>query len=53
MHIDAGWGIVAGSDIVAGAAVRAGECVNALGDIEAGEGYGVYAGLSARRDAWP
>lgn len=53
LHIDAGWGIVAGSDIVAEGAIRAGECVVSAGDIEVGEGHGVYAGLSARRDAWP
>ena len=53
MHIDAGWGIIAGEDIVAEGAVRAGECVSASGDVGAGDGYGVYAGLSARRDAWP
>ena len=53
MHIDAGWGIVAGSDITCDGAIRAGECIVSGGVIRTGAGFNLYAGLSARRDAWP
>jgi hypothetical protein len=53
MHIDAGWGIVAGSDIAGDGAIRAGECIVSGGSIRPGAGFGLCAGLSARRDAWP
>ena len=52
MHIDAGWGIVAGSDITAEGAIRAGECVVSGASVRTGAGFSLYAGLSARRDAW-
>ena len=53
MHIDAGWGIVAGSDITGEGAIRAGECIVSGGSVRPGAGFSLYAGLSARRDAWP
>lgn len=51
-HLEAGWGIKAAEDIVAQACIRAGESLRAEGEIRAGCGYGVFAGLSVRRDAW-
>lgn len=53
MHIDAGWGIVAGADITGEGAIRAGECIVSGGSVRPGAGFSLCAGLSARRDAWP
>jgi len=52
-HIEAGWGLKAGADISAQGAIRAGEGIEAAGEIRCGAGYGIYAGLLVRRDAWP
>lgn len=51
-HIDSAWGIKAADDILAQGTIRAGEGVEAGGDIGCGAGYGIYAGLQVRRDAW-
>lgn len=51
-HLEAGWGIKAAEAIVAQGCIRAGESLCAEGEIRAGCGYGVFAGLSVRRDAW-
>jgi len=51
-HLEAGWGIKATDAIVAQGCIRAGESLAAEGDIRAGCGYGVFAGLAVRRDAW-
>lgn len=51
-HLDAGWGVKAAEAIVAQGCIRAGESLCAEGEIRAGCGYGVYAGLSVRRDSW-
>lgn len=52
MHLLAGWGIRARGDIAAGGAIRVGESLWADGYITAGDGYGVYAGMDVRVDAW-
>ncbi|EGJ10750.1 hypothetical protein [Rubrivivax benzoatilyticus] len=52
VHLDAGWGVVAGGDIVAEGAIRAGESLVAGGEVRSGDGYGVHAGSSVRREAW-
>jgi len=51
-HLEAGWGIKATDAILAHGCIRAGESLNAEGEIRAGCGYGVVAGLSVRRNAW-
>lgn len=51
-HIQAGWGIRTGGDLLARGAIRAGESLAAGGRIEAGPGYGVFAGLDIPRDSW-
>ncbi|ANN73634.1 hypothetical protein ACL598_21590 [Bordetella bronchialis] len=51
-HVDAGWGIRAAGSIVVQGAIRAGESIRAGGEIRAGAGYGIYAGLDVRDDAW-
>ena len=51
-HLEAGWGIKADEAIVAHGCIRAGESLCTDGEIRAGCGYGVFAGLSVRRDAW-
>jgi hypothetical protein len=51
-HLEAGWGIKAVDSIAAHGCIRAGESLAAEGKIQAGCGYGVFAGLSVRRDAW-
>ncbi|MGV3743437.1 MAG: hypothetical protein ACO1NO_14120, partial [Burkholderiaceae bacterium] len=51
-HIDAEWGIKSGGSIKADGAIKAGESLFALGEIRSGEGYGVYAGLNIRSEAW-
>lgn len=50
-HLEAQWGVRAGGDLRAGGAIRAGESLQAR-RIEAGDGYGVYAGLAVRQDSW-
>ncbi len=52
-HVQAGWGIRALGDIRAACSIRAGESLDAEGDILAGEGYGVYAGMNVQMHAWP
>jgi hypothetical protein len=52
MHIEAGWGVVAGSDITSEGAFRAGESIVSGGVIRTGTGFGLYAGLSTRSDTW-
>lgn len=52
MHLEAGWGIRAGGGIGAQGSIKAGESLQAEGDICAGHGYGVYAGLSVSMDTW-
>lgn len=51
-HLEAGWGIRADGSIVVDGAIRAGEGIESGEEIRAGDGYGVYAGLAVRRDAW-
>ncbi|OZI74887.1 hypothetical protein [Bordetella genomosp. 12] len=51
-HLDAGWGIKARGDIRAEGSIRAGESLAAEGCIEAGAGYGVYAGVEVCEPAW-
>jgi hypothetical protein len=51
-HLDAGWGIRSQGAIRVGGAIRAGESISAAREIRAGEGYGIYAGLDVRADAW-
>jgi hypothetical protein len=50
--VDVGWGICAAGDVSAAGAVRVGESIAAEGHIRCGEGYGIYAGLHVREDAW-
>ena len=45
-YIDAGWYIKAGGCIKVGKSIKAGTYIHSLKFIEAGEGYGVYAGLN-------
>ena len=52
MHLEAGWGIKSAGAIEAQGAVKAGESLCAHGEICAGTGYGVYAGLSVQVDTW-
>ena len=51
-HIEAGWGIKAGGDILAGGSIRAGESLDAQGEIRAGAGYGIFAGLCVQKQDW-
>lgn len=51
-HLDAGWGIRVGGTLRADGAIRAGESICAGDEILAGPGYGIYAGLVVRADAW-
>lgn len=51
-HLEAGWGIKAADGIAAQGCIRAGESLATEGEIRAGGGYGVFAGLSVRRDGW-
>ncbi len=51
-HLDAGLGIRASGPISAGGAIRAGESIWTEGELSAGPGYGVYAGLAVALDAW-
>lgn len=51
-HLYAGWGIKALEDIGAAGAISAGESLFSHGEIAAGEGYGVYAGLNVPEHAW-
>ena len=51
-HLDAGWGIRVGGAVRAEGAIRAGESISAGDEILAGLGYGIYAGLVVRSDAW-
>lgn len=52
-HIQAGWGIKALGDIRAACSIRVGETLQAEGEIAAGPGYGVFAGMNVQMDAWP
>lgn len=52
-HIQAGWGIKALGDIRAACSIRSGETLQADGEIAAGEGYGVFAGMNVQMQAWP
>ena len=52
-HIQAGWGIKAQGDIRAACSIRSGETLQADGEIAAGPGYGVFAGMNVQMDAWP
>ena len=45
--------MIAGFEDVSSGAIRAGECIVSGGSVRAGAGFSLYAGLSARRDAWP
>ena len=51
-HLDAGWGIKAGECIHAQGAIKAGESLCAGGEICAGPGYGVFAGLHVQQETW-
>jgi hypothetical protein len=51
-HLEAGWGIKAGGDLRAGGAIRSGEGIEAEGEVHAGPGYGVFAGLVVQREEW-
>lgn len=48
----AGWGIRAMESMTAAAAISAGESLYSEGEIRAGEGYGIYAGLNVPEHAW-
>lgn len=52
-HIQAGWGIKALGDIRAACSIRVGETLQAEGEIAAGEGYGIFAGMNVQMEAWP
>ena len=52
-HIQAGWGIKALGDIRAACSIRVGETLQAEGEIAAGSGYGVFAGMNVQMEAWP
>lgn len=52
-HIQAGWGIKALGDIRAACSIRAGETLHSDGEIAAGDGYGIFAGMSVQMEAWP
>ena len=52
-HIQAGWGIKTLGDLRAACSIRAGETLQADGEIAAGQGYGVFAGMNVQMDAWP
>ena len=51
-HLEAGWGIKAGECIHAQGAIKAGESLCAGGEICAGPGYGVFAGLHVQQETW-
>lgn len=51
-HLNANFGVKAGKDITVGGAIRVGESLMATGQIAAGQGYGVFAGLNVHVDAW-
>lgn len=51
-HLYAGWGIKALTEISAANAISAGESLYTEGEICAGEGYGIYAGLHVPEHAW-
>ena len=52
-HIQAGWGIKTLGDIRAACSIRTGETLQSDGEISAGDGYGVFAGMNVQMDAWP
>ena len=52
-HIQAGWGIKSLGDIRAAYSIRVGETLQAEGEIAAGPGYGVFAGMNVQMEAWP
>lgn len=52
-HIQAGWGVKALGDIRAACSIRVGETLQAEGEIAAGPGYGVFAGMNVQMEAWP
>jgi cytoskeletal protein CcmA (bactofilin family) len=51
-HLFSGWGIKALESISASGAISAGESLYSDGEICAGEGYGIYAGLNVPEHAW-
>lgn len=51
-HLEVGRGIRVGGAVRAEGAIRAGESIYAGDEIAAGQGYGIYAGLVVRADAW-
>lgn len=51
-HLVADWGIKALENISANGAISVGESLYSEGEIRAGEGYGVYAGLNVPEHAW-
>lgn len=51
-HLEAGLGIKAGGHILAGKSIRAGESLEAQGEIRAGMGYGIFAGLCVQKQDW-
>lgn len=52
-HIQAGWGIKTLGHLHATCSIRAGETLQAEGEIVAGHGYGVFAGMNVQMQAWP
>ena len=52
MHLEAGWGIKAGSVIAAAGAIRCRRRPWRARAIRAGTGYGVFAGLDVQME-WP
>ncbi|CAM4131812.1 hypothetical protein [Bordetella tumulicola] len=51
-HLYAGWGIKALEQITAAGTISAGESLYTEGEVCAGDGYGVYAGLQVPEHAW-
>ena len=52
-HLEARWGVRVRGSIAAQGAIRAGESLVTEGTLEAGPGYGIYAGLDVRAEDWP
>lgn len=51
-HLEANWGIKSGECILSNGNIKAGESLKAGEEIQAGEGYGVFAGLAIPFAAW-
>lgn len=51
-HLQVGWGVRAGGSIASRAAIRVGESLFAGESIEAGDEYGIFAGLAVPMQAW-